>query len=114
VGNPQVGQQLLQAVLAHLRSWLQGFQDRHDILGHREFPEHRRLLGEVLQAQPGPAINGQQRDVLAVQVDLAAVGLQQPQHHEKVLVLPAPLGQGPTTSPLFTSMETPSTTLWPS
>ena len=48
VGDAQVGQQLLQAVLAHLRVRLQSFQDRQDILGHRKFPEHRRLLGEVL------------------------------------------------------------------
>ena len=59
------------------------FQDGHDVVLHREFPEHRCLLREVANAHSPPLVHGQVGDFMAVDKHLAFIGLHQADYRIK-------------------------------
>ena len=68
------------------RFFLRGFDDlqhRADILLHRETAKDRRFLRQIADAEPGALIHRQLGDVVAIEFDGAAIGLDQAGDHVK-------------------------------
>jgi len=82
MGDAQVAQQLAAAPAALAAAQARAsFQHCQQVLLHVELAEHRRLLREVAHPQPGAGVHGQLGDVVVVQGDAAAVGVDQPHQH---------------------------------
>src|SRR5207244_5494859 len=70
----------------------QGLEDRPHVVLDGELAEDRRLLGQVADAHPRPAVHRLRRDVAAVEPDLPAVGPDQAGDHVEGRGLPRPVG----------------------
>src|SRR5690606_14604491 len=78
----KLAQQRIELALAPLAvQVLAGFQYRHDVVGHAELAEDGRFLGQVTDALARPAVHRQAGHILAVDQDVALVGLDQADDH---------------------------------
>ncbi len=74
----EFGKQRIEHRFAQLGFGLGDFENGADILLDRETPENRRLLRQIADTEPRPAIHRQTGDFLAVDFDAAGVGGDQP------------------------------------
>src|ERR1043166_9491881 len=81
VRGVQVGEQLLEPLLALGAGEMHRLEHREDVLAHRELAEDARLLSEVAEAPAGAAVDRQLGDVLLVEPDGSGVRPQEPDDH---------------------------------
>ena len=73
----ELADERLQLVELLLMREFRHLQHRHDVVFHAELAEYARLLRQVADAGPGPLVDGIVGDLLAVEIDMTAVG-----HHQ--------------------------------
>ena len=71
--------QLLAAAIAI--EFLAGLEDRHDVVGYRQFTEDRRLLRKIADTCPCTTVHGLVADVQVVDQYATLVRLDQPDDH---------------------------------
>ena len=71
----------LEIALAPLAVGLHHLQHGADVVLDVEAAEDRRLLRQIADAEPGALVHRQRGDVVAVELDAAAVGFDQPGDH---------------------------------
>ena len=69
-----------------------GLEDRHQIVFDGQLPEDARILREVAHAGTGAEVHRQPRDVVAVEHDVAAVGVDQADRHPEARRLAGAVG----------------------
>src|SRR6185437_16333416 len=74
-------EQRVQFALALLLRGLDDFEHCADILLHGQPAEDRGFLGQITDAEPRTLVHRQLRDVVAVKLDRATIGLDQPGDH---------------------------------
>src|SRR5204863_836940 len=74
-------EQRVELALALLAARLHHFEHRADILLHGEAAEDRGFLRQIADAEPRALIHRQLRNVVAVKLDGAAIGLDQAGDH---------------------------------
>ena len=78
------------------------FQDGHDVLFHRKFPEDGGFLGQIANALQGPFVHGKIGNVLVIQVHMAGIRMFQSYDHVEGSGLPGTVGpQKSHNGPLF-------------
>jgi hypothetical protein len=58
-----------------------GFEDRHDVVGDRQAPEHRGFLRQVADAELRAAVDRQARDVVVVEHDAPGIRRHEADDH---------------------------------
>jgi hypothetical protein len=56
-------------------------EDREDVVGDAELAEDRSFLGQVPKPEPGTAMDGEARDVLTIEHDVAVIAADEPDDH---------------------------------
>ena len=75
-------EQALHALVALcLAQLFAGFQNRHDVLFHRQAPEDAGLLGQVANPALGATVHGQVGDIAVIDLNAAGIGFHQPDNH---------------------------------
>src|SRR6266550_3462258 len=77
----EVLEQRIETVRERVLVQVLQFEDRANILRHAELAEDRRFLREIRDATPRAPVDRQPRQILAVQLDAAAVGGNQTDDH---------------------------------
>ena len=88
----QLVEQALEPLPALLLGESLGFENRKNVLFHRELSEDGRLLRQVPDAAASPSIHGKSEDVLSVHENPAGVRSNQPDDHVEGGGLPRPIG----------------------
>src|SRR5690606_15885900 len=79
--DAELVEQAIELLLAPGAVGLDGFEHGADVVLDGEAAEDRRLLRQIADAEPRAAVHRQARDVMAVELDRAFVGLDQSDDH---------------------------------
>src|SRR5208283_2557587 len=79
--DPQFCQQLISPFRTRSRRKFHGFENSHQVFRYRQFPEHRRFLGQITDTVSSPQIHGHFCDIDSVKNHPALVWSYQSYHH---------------------------------
>ena len=77
MGYGEFGQQGLEHRIAALARTFRYFENRTDIVLHRQSPEDGGFLWQISDPEAGTAVHGQIGDIAAIQIDIAVIGRNQ-------------------------------------